>query len=209
MRRVDFLRLSTACLAAVVAVGCAAASSSPSASSPPDPSPSVTAAPASTPLLAGTMTIVSGREFYAVANSGTETTDNDIRKGRGLTLSCTDEANDPRVSGTTTDTWNYDFYFSTGAMVPTVGVDWGTRRLVNEGGAWEGSIIGVVFPGPRDEMTFWLKGSGGYAGLTYYMHVGAVATIDANGMSYSFEGIIFEGSPADAWGVIPSPSQSD
>ena len=137
--------------------------------------------------------MVQGTELFTVVDTGTD--------DPWIVLRCYDTTNDPRVSGTSTDTWSVDFYSEKGRP-PTVGIDWGWRRLVNEGGSWEGPIVGVVFPGPRDEITFWLTGSGDYEGLTYYMHIGAVAGPTPEGAVYPIEGIIFRGSPPSP---VPGP----
>ena len=139
----------------------------------------------------GPFTIVSGTEEFVVEDFGTTTTEDGVDKGRGLTLKCIDVANDPRVSGTTTETWNYDFV----GTPPQAGLDWGIRRLKNDGGAWDGIVLGAAYPGSREQLTMWLAGSGGYEGLTYYMHVDASTA----GLTYTFEGIIYEGT-------IPIPS---
>ena len=195
-------------LAGLVAASCAGAGSpsptaAPTAASTPTPSPAavVTASPAPSPsptpvwtpagtpppVVVGKFTIVSGVEQFVIEDSGTMTNEDGVDKGRGLTLKCVDVANDPRVSGTTVETWNYDF----AGLPPEAGLDWGVRRLENEGGAWEGIVLGAAFPGSHEELTMWLTGSGGYEGLTYYMHVGATAS---PAMTYPFEGIIYEGT---------------
>jgi hypothetical protein len=162
----------------------------------PDPTPAPTSAPASpagttAPVVRGPFTIVSGIEEFLIEDTGTWTTKNGIDRGRGLTLKCTDVANDPRVSGTTTETWNFDFL----GTPPAAGLDWGVRRLENDGGAWEGIVLGAAYPGSREQLTMVLAGSGGYAGMTYYMHVDGSAAAQ----TFPFEGIIYEGT-------IPIPS---
>jgi hypothetical protein len=195
-------------LAGLVGASCAGAGS-PSPTAPPTPTPSpvavVTATPAPTaapspsptpvstpagtpaPVVVGKFTIVSGVEQFVIADTGTMTNEDGVDKGRGLTLKNIDTANDPRVSGTTTETWNYDF----AGMPPQAGLDWGVRRLENDGGAWEGIVLGSNLGAGREELTMWLAGSGGYEGLSYYMH--AFAT-NPSSESYPFEGIIYEGT---------------
>jgi hypothetical protein len=48
------------------------------------------------------------------------------------------------------------------------GVQWGTVRLENSGGAWEGSLSGVYSSDRGDIIAIWYKGTGGYAGLSYF-----------------------------------------
>jgi hypothetical protein len=81
---------------------------------------------------------------------------------------CTLTTDDPRVTGVRSSTWNFDLWgnpnYGTGA-----GVQWGTPRLENDGGAWEGRATGVVsLPGRGDIIVNWYKGTGGYAGLAYF-----------------------------------------
>jgi len=167
----------------------AVASRSPGPSVAPSPAATTSPPPSGTPapVEKGAFTIVAGTETFAIEEMGTVTTENGVTRGRAFTVACVDVANDPRVSGTTTETWNFDF----NGTPPDAGLDWGTRRLVNEEGAWEGIVLGAAFPGHREELTMWLDGSGGYEGLTYYMHVGATAS---PAMTYPFEGIIYEGT---------------
>jgi len=48
-------------------------------------------------------------------------------------------------------------------------VQWGTVRLENDGGAWEGRAAGVAScPERGDTFVSWYKGTGGYAGLGYF-----------------------------------------
>jgi hypothetical protein len=48
-------------------------------------------------------------------------------------------------------------------------VQWGTVRLENDGGAWEGRAAGVAScPERGDTFVNWYKGTGGYAGLGYF-----------------------------------------
>jgi hypothetical protein len=155
----------------------------PSASTTPSQPPASTSAP----VVVGKFTIVAGVEEFAIKDAGVMTTDDGVDKGRGLTLKNVDVANDPRVSGTTIETWNYDF----AGLPPEAGLSWGVRRLVNEGGSWEGIVLGSNLGAGREELTMWLAGAGGYAGLSYYMHA---FSADPSTPSYPFEGIIYEGT---------------
>ncbi len=56
-----------------------------------------------------------------------------------------------------------------GALDNGSGVQWASVRLENDGGAWEGRVLGVAsLPGRGDIMVFWYKGTGGYEGLSYF-----------------------------------------
>lgn len=104
---------------------------------------------------------------------------------RGLTATTIDTMDDPRVSGTGAITGNFDSYGD-------VMTQWGTYRLENADGAWEGNWRGVLWNrGDVTEHTMWLTGSGAYEGLTYYAHVNGSGVID-------IEGLIFPG-------IAPAP----
>jgi len=149
----------------------------------PEASPSSPPAP----RIVGPFTIVSGTEEFGVGDFESSVDAAGVTKARHVPVTCLDVMNDPRVSGTATDDWNFDFF----GVPPTAGLDWGTRRLVNDGGAWEGVILGAAFGGGHEELTFWLVGSGGYEGLSYYMQFDG--TVPAS-MVYPVEGIIYEGA---------------
>jgi len=156
----------------------------PSATETVSAVPSVTAPP--TPFVVGSATMVTGT--FRCAQTGTGTSWDDERgvgHGRDIPMACDETANDPRVSGREELTFNYDAFGDGGRILA---VQWGTGRLENDGGAWQGRWTGVIFPGLRDDITLWYAGSGTYQGLIYYAHVtGSVG-------SYTVEGLIFEGS---------------
>jgi len=104
-------------------------------------------------------------------------------------IQCTTVRNDPRVSGKYAATvhtrpWSADA--SHEAFVP-----WGTARLVNAGGVWEGPYSGIFATGRGNIITTWYTGSGGYAGLSYYETITASTT----GPGWVAVGLIFPGSP--------------
>jgi hypothetical protein len=91
--------------------------------------------------------------------------------------------NDPRLAGTEKITLNADFY-------GTVASEWGTTRIENAEGTWEGTWTGVTWgEAGATSVSGWLVGSGAYAGWTYYFHGYGPS------QPYQVEGIIFEGSP--------------
>jgi hypothetical protein len=70
------------------------------------------------------------------------------------------------------------------------GVQWGTMRLVNEGGVWEGTLSGVAaLPEPGDTIVIWYVGAGGYAGLTYFQ------LITGHAPMWEIHGQIYPGDP--------------
>jgi hypothetical protein len=107
---------------------------------------------------------------------------------RGVVATTEDSMSDPRVSGTGTIGGNYDRW----GPGPEA-TQWGTYRLENEGGSWEGTWAGIAYgpPGgpPIEDASAWLVGAGGYAGLSYSFHFHG-----SNG-TYAIDGLVFPGSP--------------
>jgi hypothetical protein len=80
---------------------------------------------------------------------------------------CRVTTDDPRVSGSRTSTWNMDLWGRPGISHKLV--QWGTVRLENAGGVWEGRAAGVAsYPKRGDIFMNWYKGAGGYKGLGYF-----------------------------------------
>jgi hypothetical protein len=83
---------------------------------------------------------------------------------RGAQEAYRDEVGDPRLCGDVVVTANMNFHFA-GPPVFVYGPMWGTFRIDNDGGYWEGSWVGE-----RTEQGFSLirgilRGHGGYEGL--------------------------------------------
>jgi hypothetical protein len=100
------------------------------------------------------------------------------------------EASDPRLSGTTTVTFNVDVDPWTGE-----GIMWGTMRIENEGGTWEGTYTGMEYEPPEGDLwanSAWLTGSGDYAGYSVYMQSSGRQGEGSSGTSH---GVIFKGQP--------------
>jgi hypothetical protein len=155
--------------------------------------PMTTLAPTPSPTPAarafGPATVVSGIESCSL-QYGTTTIVGETEQMRGATLTCTETANDPRVSGTTLYTWNYDLWYDGRDFAH---VQWGTGRIENAGGAWEGTLSGVYSSETHeDALTFWFTGTGGYEGLSYFMRFACGAT---PGLTVPTEGMIFPGEP--------------
>ena len=178
---------------ALVAAGCGSSvtASPPPASAVPTSVPSIAVvAPASastptpTPTPATTPTAIAFGETTLTASSY------DCKVVFSDTpVQCTAVGNDPRVSGTYKATWHTNRWGpdpSNGTMV-----QWGTARLVNAGGVWEGPYSGIYATGRGDIITTWYTGSGGYAGLSYY----ELYTQSTTGPGWVAVGLIFPGSP--------------
>jgi hypothetical protein len=102
---------------------------------------------------------------------------------------------DPRVSGARTYHWNQDRW---GAVAdgPLALIQWGTARIENAGGAWEGKGSGVYSTDRGDIIAVWYKGSGGYAGLGYF-------ELLTGHQQLTIRGLIFAGDPPDLSGIAP------
>ncbi len=160
----------------------------------PDPTPTATVAPAPTatpeptplPSTSGTGDqLVAGTETSVVlATAYTSTKVGDVTQLRGGVITALQTMNDRRVTGDATFTFSVDAYTN-------VGPEWGTYRLENAGGTWEGPCTGASWDGGnKADGTCWLVGSGSYKGFTYYFHHTYGLGDDLN-----VQGIIFPGSP--------------
>ena len=90
--------------------------------------------------------------------------------------------------GTTTIVEGTEGWTPSGSST-TIAVQWGAARLTTAGGAWAGRWAGVIYPGLRDEITGWYRGTGAYTGLTYTVHItGSLGR-------YTLEGLIYPGEP--------------
>ncbi len=181
-------------LVAVLAAACGAgATPTPTPVATPTVTPVAAATPAPTPTPVPTPTpmpstdgegaeYVTGTDTHS-GTGGTEKKVGDVTQTRGVVITATIEMNDPRVSGTGTGLVNADFY-------DHVGPEWGTTRLENAGGAWEGTVTGVAWAdGNASDLSGWLVGSGAYEGYTYYWHLRAIGTTG------TVDGIIYPGGP--------------
>jgi hypothetical protein len=171
-----------------------AATPTPAAPPATPATPAPTATPTPAPIAYGAATVVSGTESCTFERQGTTTLVGETSEYRGAVLSCIDASNDPRVSGPVTYTWEYDGW----AM--GTHVQWGTGRLENTGGAWDGTMTGSYSTSRGDLLLFWFRGSGGYEGLSYAMW--AVLSPAEVAWTYPVDGIIFPGSP-------PAPKPGD
>lgn len=141
-----------------------------------------------TPVHDAAPALVTGIEHCSIDTGTTDTGADGVMHYRGGRATCTHEADDPRVSGAVDYTWDADLW-------PAGGVQWGAGTISNDGGTWEGTYSGVVSdPTQGDAITFWLKGAGDYAGLSYYYRV-------TGSGPWEVTGLIFPGDP-------PAPSLS-
>jgi hypothetical protein len=109
---------------------------------------------------------VTGTATCPTGDFGTPMTDADgVHHYRDMLWRCDVRTDDPRVTGTEIAPWNQDLWgtFNKGAAV-----QWGTSRLENAEGAWEGTGSGVWSSDRGDIIAFWYKGTGAYEGLSYF-----------------------------------------
>ena len=182
-------------LVGLVAVACAAGAATTAATSTTPTrvatvAPTATDAPTAQPTEAPVPTTdgagpeyVTGTSSPGTTKSGTETVVGDVTELRGQEMTDSGTMNDPRVNGTAHVTLNAD-------IQGDVAAEWGTTRVENAGGAWEGTWTGASWnAGNATSVSGWLVGSGAYAGYTYYFNVHGPM------MPFRVDGIIFPGSP--------------
>ena len=115
----------------------------------------------------GPVTLVTGTHQCPGVSSDWTTDPDGTLHLRDLPIKCTDKTDDPRVSGSHIATANMDVWGTLDAN--GAGVQWGSVRLENAGGAWEGRAAGVAsYPQRGDIFVNWYKGTGGYEGLGYF-----------------------------------------
>ena len=178
MRRIVRSLALLALAGSVAACGTAAAT--------PTSTPTATPAPVATPV-ATTDGVgdeyVTGTMTFSPLQDGTTTKVGNVTQLRGAVFTGAWTMNDPRVNATGTARLSVDEYTN-------VYPEWGTMRLENANGAWEGTVTGASWNGGYTANdSGWLVGSGAYAGYTYYVHFWG------SGYNYLAEGIIFLGSP--------------
>jgi hypothetical protein len=114
-----------------------------------------------------------------------------LRRNRGYAWQQSASMSDPRLEGTHYQSWESDSY-TLPRMVAGPAVGWGTQRIVNDEGAWQGSWTEFTPSDgtPAPSWTTVLTGEGGYEGLTAIW----VATYLTGGAcGADVRGVIFEG----------------
>jgi hypothetical protein len=175
------------------------ASLGPNAGAAPTPTISATETPAAVPAMSpsalpaavsyGPVTVVTGTSDCGDLSPHWTRAPDGTYHARNQTITCNDTSNDPRVSGAHTASFSMDVW---GELSPpeAAGVQWGTVRIENAGGAWEGRFTGVAsLPQPGDTIAEWFTGTGGYAGLSYFALITGVCCV------YQIHGQIYPGDP--------------
>jgi len=179
----------------VLVAGCAGGSGggqptvspSPStASRSPSDFPSPGPSPSQAPVAYGAATLVSGMSACSIDTGPFTSPDpTGMAHARNGLVACAVGTNDPRVSGRLVDQWNGDGWQAKAL------VQWGTSRLLNAGGVWEGRFTGIYTTRTGDILTYWYTGTGDYSGLSYYMWF----TEPPTSTIYPVHGMIFPGKP--------------
>ena len=184
-------RLLVGVAVTILLAGCAAGASPTLMPALPTPTSVPSVAPSPTPAAAshGPVTVVTGTDSCPGLNPDWTIDPDSTAHVRDLAVECVDKTDDPRVSGTATGSWSMDVWGNPNQGVGA-GVQWGTIRLVNDGGAWDGKLSGVAaLPEPGDTIVIWYTGTGGYAGLTYFQ------LITGHGPTWKIQGEIYPGDP--------------
>jgi hypothetical protein len=106
------------------------------------------------------------------------------------------EASDPRLTGTFSMFWNVDVDLDT-----QHGVMWGTARIENDDGTWEGPFIGMEYETAEGGLVATsgaMVGSGDYAGYTFY---GQADARQHSGVVDRWHGVVYKGQPP-----VPDPA---
>jgi len=144
----------------------------------------------------GPVTVVEGISTFISGDLGTQTTDADgTQHARGGLFTFIEDMNDPRVSGThTVSALGMDYWGAAdgdgGALV-----QWADERIENEGGAWIGTATGIYSTERGDIVAAWFRGTGGYAGLSYFMLADSLDVENGVTSHYRVRGQIFPGDP--------------
>ncbi len=135
----------------------------PAPTSTPTPTPTITPSPSASETSVGSVH-VGGTSSLVVVSAGETTQAGDVSQVRGIVITTTEAIDDQWASGTGT------FHLSLDASAG-LGFEWGTARIENADGAWDGPCSGASWSnGQQSDVSCWLAGSGSYEGFTYYWH---------------------------------------
>ena len=176
-----FSAARVAALAAILALGGSLALASIAFDPAQGPVPG--APGAATPVVAVHVTGEDGEPTYLIDPAQEKV--GDVTQFRAGLFTQTSTMDDPRVSGELTFSWSGDVY---GVPFVDAATEWGTMRIANEGGMWEGRCSGGQWGDTTSILSCWLTGSGDYEGLTYYRQFDWPPEVGVRG-------IIFPGVP--------------
>ena len=146
------------------------------------------ATPAPRATAFGPATLVEGEAACSIDMGDYTTTSDGTAQHRDGNVTCTLTTNDPRVSGHEVDRWNGDRWSEGGTAL----IQWGSSRIRNQGGTWVGRFTGMYTDLTQDTITYWYRGTGDYAGLSFYLAI----TQPPSGYTWPVHGLISPGTPA-------------
>jgi len=140
------------------------------------------------PMQWGQAVLVHGRESNCVGSVTPSSPDPNgmIELHGGIT--CVVLFDDPRVSGTKSVEWHGNAW---GTQEAGAFVEWGSDRIENDQGTWEGAFTGAYSSETGDMITVWFAGTGAYEGLSFFEFF----NFPPNTTGYEVRGLIFAGSP--------------
>lgn len=145
----------------------------------PTPTPMPTTDGQGDEVVRGKMVLGALMQNYTITKVG------DVEQYRGGEVVLSDTMNDPRVDGTVTFTFSVDLY-------GVAASEWGTMKVENGNGAWEGPCTGGVWAeGAGIAWSCWLTGSGAYDGYTYYKQT----QMDTTDLYAKVIGVVYPGDP--------------
>jgi hypothetical protein len=109
------------------------------------------------------------------------------------------EASDPRLTGTFSAFWNVDVDIDT-----QHGVMWGTTRIENDGGTWEGPFTGMEYEaadGGLFATSGVMVGGDEYAGYAFYYQLDAR---QHSGVVDRWHGVVYKGQPPELKVAVPT-----
>lgn len=157
-------------------------------------SPTAKASPSSESEKFGPATLVNGQASCFISFGATTTDDAGTIHARDGSVVCKFTMNDPRVTGESRETWRGDMW--AGEQGRRIIIQWGDTVLKTESGSWKGTYSGS-WDGGEDYISFWLRGSGAYKGLTFHawLVVGPATPQGEAVWNRLVEGIIYPGEP--------------
>jgi hypothetical protein len=119
---------------------------------------------------------------------GTTVLDGGVLRTRGAVLVTLEASSDERAAGRGLIRLDVDVYPAPDGTSVGGQVRYGTMRIENDAGAWEGRFAGRL-SGAGFSQTYWLEGEAAYEGLTY------VVTAGGDGDVWTTDGLIYRGEP--------------
>lgn len=193
---------------AAAAAACAGTGErAPSAGPTGSTTTSTSVAPTPTPTVAseaekfGPASLVKGQASCFISFGDTTTSGDGTIHARDGSVVCKFMMNDPRVTGESKETWLGDMW--AGEQDRRILIQWGSTVLKTAGGTWKGTYSGS-WDGSEDYISYWLRGSGAYTGLTFHAWLVTGQAIPQGEAVWNrlVEGIIYPGDPPKA--AVPS-----